>query len=70
MTNEFATIFMCVNVVLNSFQLSRSSKIFKFSILLRGPKLWNKFLASDEKNISTLTSFKNAIKKFLILIMN
>ena len=51
---------------LNSFQLPRSSKTSKFSILLRGPKLWNEFLTSDEKNISTLISFKNAMKKKIL----
>ena len=51
---------------LNSFQLPRSSKASKFSILLRGPKLWNEFLNSDEKNISKLTSFKNVLKKKIL----
>ena len=51
---------------LNSFQLPRSSKTSKFSILLRGPKLWNEFLTSDEKNIPTLSSFKIELKKKIL----
>ena len=51
---------------LNNFQLSRSSKTSKFSILLRGPKLWNEFLTSDEKNIATLSTFKKLLKRKIL----
>ena len=46
----------------NSFQLPRSSKIPKFSIFIRGPKLWNQFLTNNEKSKLTLVSFKRAVK--------
>ena len=43
---------------LNSFQLPRSSNTSRFSIILRGPEIWNDFLTNDEKNSLTLSSFK------------
>ena len=46
----------------NNFQLPRSSMTSKFSIILRGPKLWNQFLTNDEKNSPTLFSFKRTLK--------
>ena len=46
----------------NSFQLPRSSKTSKFSITLRGPKLWNQFLNDEEINSPTLSSFKQKLK--------
>ena len=56
---------------LNNFQLPRSSKTSKFSIISRGTKVWNQFLTDDEKNSQTLSSFKYLIKKrFLNLITN
>ena len=51
---------------LNSFQLPRSSKTSKFSIILRGPKIWNQFLSNDEKNCLTLSSFKRLIKNKIL----
>ena len=51
---------------LNSFQLPRSSKTSKFSIVLRGPKLWNNFLTDNEKNNSTFSSFKQVLKNKVI----
>ena len=50
----------------NSFQLPRSSKTSKFSILTRGPKLWNQFLSNEEKNKRTLFSFKRTLKKKIL----
>ena len=51
-----------IHFSLNSFQLPRSLQTSKFSIILRGPKLWNDFLTNAEKNNSSLFSFKRAIK--------
>ena len=51
---------------LNSFQLPRSSKTSKFSIISRGPKLWNQFLNNDEKNRPTILSFKHALKSKIL----
>ena len=51
---------------LNSFQLPRSSKTPRFSITLRGPKLWNKFLTNEEKNSVSLFSFKYMLKKKIL----
>ena len=51
---------------LNSFQLPRSSNTSRFSIKLRGPKLWNQFLSKDEKNSPTLTAFKRTLKNKLL----
>ena len=50
----------------NSFQLPRSSRTSKFSITLRGPKLWNQFLNDEEKNIPTLSSFKYKLKSKIL----
>ena len=50
----------------NSFQLPRSSKTSKFSITLRGPKLWNQFLSDEEKNIPTLPLFKYKLKSKIL----
>ena len=47
---------------LNSFQLPRSLRTSKFSITLRGPKIWNEFISSEEKNKPTLSSFKRYLK--------
>ena len=59
--NDFSSVdhSYSTRFALNSFQLPRSSKTSKFSILLRGPKLWNEFLNNNEKEILTLSSFKN-----------
>ena len=46
----------------NSFQLPRSSKTSKFSIILRGPKIWNHFLNDEDKSSPTLSSFKHKMK--------
>ena len=51
---------------LNCFELPRSLKTSKFSILLRGPKLWNQFLNNEEKNSPTIDSFKCALKKKIL----
>ena len=42
---------------LNNFRLPQSSKTSKFSIISRGPKVWNQFLTDDEKNSPTLLDF-------------
>ena len=48
---------------LNSFQLPRSSKTSRFSIILRGPKLWNQFLTDDEKTVQPYSLLKRTIEK-------
>ena len=51
---------------LNSFQLPRSLNTSRFSIISRGPKLWNEFLTTDEKNSSSLASFKSTLKNKIL----
>ena len=51
---------------LNSFQLPRSLKTSKFSINIRGPKIWNQFLTNEEKNNPTILSFKRNLKKKIL----
>ena len=72
-SNDFSKVghTYSTRFALNSFQFPRSSKTSRFSILFRGPKLWNEFLTNNEKDVSTLSTFKRLIKKkFLILITN
>ena len=38
----------------------------KYSISFRGPKLWNEFLNTDEKQISSYSLFSRKIKPKLI----
>ena len=70
--NNFSTVdhYYPTRFALNSFQLPRSSKTPKFSILLRGPKLWNQFLTNNEKDITTLDTFKRLLKKRILDINN
>ena len=51
---------------LNSFQLPRSLKTSKFSIMIRGPKIWNHFLTNEEKNNPKILSFKRNLKKKIL----
>ena len=46
-----------------NFQLPRSLKTSKFSIISRGPKIWNEFLSNNEKDFPSLFSFKYSLKK-------
>ena len=70
--NNFSAVnhYYPTRFALNSFQLPRSSKTPKFSILLRGPKLWNQFLTNNEKDITTLDTFKRLLKKRILDINN
>ena len=47
---------------INNFQFPRSSQTSRFSIILRGPKLWNEFLNNEDKNIPKLFTFKRNLK--------
>ena len=62
--NNFSTVdhSYSTRFALNSFQLPKSSRTSKFSILLRGPKLWNQFLTNKEKDIAALSTFKRILK--------
>ena len=51
----------------NNFSLKKCSlNSTKYSISFRGPKLWNEFLNSDEKLISSYNSFLRKIKLKLL----
>ena len=65
--NDFSTVDHAypTRFALNSCQLPRSSKTPRFSILLHGPKLWNQFI-TNEKDITTLGSFKRLLKKKIL----
>ena len=47
---------------IDNFQLPRSVMLSRFSIISRGPKLWNQFLTNVEKSSSNLSSFKHLVK--------
>ena len=66
--SNFSSADHCHNTrfSLNCFQLPRSSKVSKFSIIIRGPTLWNKFLTDNEKNNSSFPSFKQILKNKLL----
>ena len=51
---------------LNSFQLPRSSGASKFSIISRGPKLWNDYLTKEDKNCPSYYAFKRNLKKRIL----
>ena len=55
----------------NNFSLKKCSLIStKYSISFRGPKLWNEFLNTDEKQISSYKLFSRKAKSKLIDIEN
>ena len=55
----------------NSFCIKKYSiKCCKFSISLRGPKLWNDVFYNEEKNIQSYSFFQNNLKSKLIQIEN
>ena len=51
----------------NNFSLKkRSLNSTKYSISFRGPKLWNEFLNTDEKQISSYNLFSRKVKSKLL----
>ena len=51
----------------NNFSLKKCSlNSTKYSISFRGPKLWNEFLNTDEKQISSFNLFSRKIKSKLL----
>ena len=51
----------------NNFkQPKRISNSTYYSIVNRGPYLWNNFLSNDEKSISSYLQFKKSIKQKLL----
>ena len=38
----------------------------KFSIIIRGPKIWNHFLTNEEKNNPKILSFKRNLKNKIL----
>ena len=49
-----------------NFQLPRSLKTSRFSIISRGPKIWNDLLSNNEKDFPSLFSFKYSLKKQIL----
>ena len=66
--NNFFTVdhFYPTRFASNSFQFPRSTKTPRFSILSRGPKLWNQFLTNNEKVITSQGTFKRLLKKKIL----
>ena len=58
--------FRVVNYNVKSFKHNQT----KFSILLRCPRLWNKILRSEEKNIPAEYLFKKKTKETIFLSQN
>ena len=55
------------NFLHNNFSLKKCSlKSTKYSISFRAPKLWNEFLSTDEKLISSYNLFSRKIKSKLL----
>ena len=54
----------------NNFKVPKSSLLPKFSIKLRGPKIWNHFLSEMEKVIQAPNHFKKTVKNKLLNLLN
>ena len=67
-SNDFSSVehFYPTRFSQKNFQLPRSLKTSRFSIISRGPKIWNEFLSSNEKDSSSLYSFKYSLKKKIL----
>ena len=42
----------------------------KFAVLSRGPRLWNRLLYQEQKNIAYINGFKNSVKTSLLYLEN
>ena len=59
------------NFSLNNFSLKKCClNSTKYSISFRGPKLWNEFLNTDEKEISSYNLFSRKVKSKLLYTEN
>ena len=54
----------------NYVQPTRKIKTSKYSNSFRGPYIWNKFLSSEEKQITTMHKFKTMTKLRLLFLKN
>ena len=61
----YPTRFSNVNYTKPTCKLNK----YKFSILVRGPYLWNEFLTQTEKEIESTSSFKILVKQKLFIII-
>ena len=64
--HRYTTKFSNFNFSVRPYSL----KSTKFSISLRGPKLWNDFLDTGEKHMQSLSIFQNQIKAKLLKFEN
>ena len=55
---------------LNYVQATHNIKTSKYSISIRGPYIWNSFLSSEEKQITTMHNFKTITKSRLLFLEN
>ena len=55
---------------LNYVQPTSKIKTSKYSISIRGPYIWNSFLSSEEKQITTMHKFKTITKSRLLFLEN
>ena len=67
---KFCHIYHTRNSSYNFRLPVNSSKIIKFSMNFRGPKIWNDFLSIHEKSISNLNEFKRSVKDKLLGYQN
>ena len=51
-------------------QPTHNIKTSKYSISIRGPYIWNSFLSSEEKQITTMHKFKTLTKSRLLFLEN
>ena len=54
----------------HNFKIPNPSKTSKFSITLRGPKIFNSILENSEKTLNNLSKFKKLAKDRVINITN
>ena len=66
LTDKYAARFSNLNYKISNYTLTKC----KYSISVRGPYHWNKFLTSKEKGMELPTKFKSAMKPKLVELEN
>ena len=66
LVHQYPTKFSKANFSIKRFALRRT----KYSISVRGPKIWNEFLANEEKSVDSHALFLAKIKLLLLYTEN
>ena len=66
LVHQYPTKFSKVNFSVKRFALRR----IKYSISIRGPKIWNEFLANEEKSVDSQALLLAKIKSLLLYTEN